>query len=283
METITSAAAVTTTAPAAPKLYQKKFFGKGGELFAIEIVNLLLTLITLGFYYPWAKARTLQYIYSASEFEGSRFQFHGTGKEMFIGFLKAIFFISLLYGTLFLFAYLEMPAIGALAFLAGFTALIPLAIHGSYRYRMSRTSWRSIRFGYRGDRDELVKLVFRDMFLTLITVGIYGAWFTVNLRSYVLSHVRFGSAKFNWRGEGSTFFWMNFAGNLLTVLTLGIYFFWFQKNLFEYFVNNLWIEKDGRRISFRSKATGGGFFKLLAGNLLIIVFTLGLGIPWAIV
>jgi len=284
METpiITGTAAGTATA-APPKFYQKIFTGNGSDLFKIQIVNLLLTIVTLGLYYPWAKARTLQYIYGSSEFEGSPFQFHGTGREMFIGFIKALGFIIVIYGIFFAFAYMEMPLLAFLAFYFGLTAIIPLAIHGSYRYRMSRTSWRGIRFGYRGIRNELVKLVYRDMFLTLITLGIYGAWFTVNLRNYVLSNVRFGSAKFNWQGEGGSFFWLNFKGYILTLLTLGIYSFWWQKQLFEYYVNNLWIEKDDKRITFQSKATAGGFFVLTLVNLLLILFTFGLGAPWAIV
>ncbi len=265
------------------KNYQIKFLGNGGDLFAIQIVNLLLTVITLGLYYPWAKARTLQYMYSNSEFEGSTFQFHGTGKEMFKGFIKAVLVIIFIYGFFMAFTYYEMPIAAAIVLYGGIMAILPLIIHGSYRYRMSRSSWRGIRFGYRGNKGELVKLVYRDFLLTIITLGIYGAWFTVNLRSYVMSHIRFGSAKFNWRGEGGVYFWMNVAGYLLTILTLGIYAFWWQKSLFEYYINNLWIEKDDKKISFRSKATGMGFLKLMLVNLLIIIFTFGLGSAWAIV
>jgi uncharacterized membrane protein YjgN (DUF898 family) len=52
---------------------------------------------------------------------------------------------------------------------------------------MSRTSWRGVRFGYRGDRNEFVKL-FLNGFYT-VTLGIYGSWFKMNLRSYVLSNI----------------------------------------------------------------------------------------------
>ena len=69
---------------------QVTFYGEGAKLFGIYIVNILLTLVTLGLYYPWARAALLKYMYEESEFEGSRFTFHGTGKEMFIGFIKAI-------------------------------------------------------------------------------------------------------------------------------------------------------------------------------------------------
>src|SRR5687767_7359068 len=82
-----------------PKQYQLRFLGEGGALFAIQIVNLLLMIVTLGLYYPWAKAKTLRYIYGATEFEGSTLQFHGTGAEMFKGFIKAILIIAAIYAV----------------------------------------------------------------------------------------------------------------------------------------------------------------------------------------
>src|SRR5688572_28899538 len=82
-----------------PKQYQLRFLGEGGALFAIQIVNLLLMIVTLGLYYPWAKAQTLRYIYGANEFEGSTLQFHGTGAEMFKGFIKAMLIIAAIYSV----------------------------------------------------------------------------------------------------------------------------------------------------------------------------------------
>ena len=41
-----------------------EFSGSGGEFFRVWIVNLLLTIVTLGFYTPFARRRTAQYFYS---------------------------------------------------------------------------------------------------------------------------------------------------------------------------------------------------------------------------
>ena len=41
-----------------------EFSGSGGEFFRVWIVNLLLTILTLGFYTPFARRRTAQYFYS---------------------------------------------------------------------------------------------------------------------------------------------------------------------------------------------------------------------------
>ena len=40
-----------------------RFTGSGSEYFRIWIVNVLLTIVTLGFYSPWAKVRRLKYFY----------------------------------------------------------------------------------------------------------------------------------------------------------------------------------------------------------------------------
>lgn len=265
------------------RFYAISFKGQGSEYFGIAIVNLLLTILTLGLYYPWAKARQLQYLYGTTEFHESRFEFHGTGAEMFKGFIKAIFIFTLIYALTFLFIYMRMPIIGVLVMYLGIFSIIPLAIHGSYKYRMSRTSWRGIRFGYRGDRNELYSLCIKGFLLSIVTIGIYGAWFSMNLRNYILGKIKFGNAKFSYNGDGSTFFWMNFKGYLLTILTLGIYLFWWQKDLFNYYINNLKLTHDDKNIEFKSTADGGDFFGLIAINLLILIFTLGIGFPWIII
>src|SRR5215471_4708083 len=82
------------------RYYKLQFIGEGLELFKIKLINIILTIATLGLYYPWAKARTLNYLYSQTHFEDSPFSFTGTGKEMFKGFMKAILILLVFYGLL---------------------------------------------------------------------------------------------------------------------------------------------------------------------------------------
>jgi uncharacterized membrane protein YjgN (DUF898 family) len=263
--------------------YNLKFHGQGGKYFGIVIINWLLTAITLGLYYPWAKARKLQYLYGVTDLNDSRFSFHGTGAEMFKGFIKAILIFAIVFAGLFLFLWLRMPLTGILFFYGGFLSLIPLAIHGSYKYRMSRTTWRGIRFGYRGDRGELYKKFFKWLFFTVITLGIYGAWFSMNLRNYVIGNIRFGNLSFKYRGVGGDYLWLMIKGYFLSIITLGIYSFWWYKQLFDYYINNLSIHGDDERvIQFKSTASGGQIFGLLIVNLVILIFTLGLGYAWVV-
>ena len=264
------------------KDYKLSFHGQGKAYFGIVIVNWLLTMITLGFYYPWAKARNLQFLYGSTALENDRFTFHGTGKEMFAGFIKTIVILGVINGILLLFIYLEMPILGLILFYFAFIAIIPVAIHGSYRYRFSRTSWRGIRFGYRGDRSNLFTSFFKWVFFSIITLGIYGSWMEMKLRSYLLSNVRAGNIEFNYTGIGLEYFILNLKGFLLSLITLGIYSFWWFKDLLAYYVDNLSMHKDGQQIKMKSIATAGDIFKIVMGNLLIVIFTLGFGYAWAI-
>ena len=265
-----------------PTNYQLEFNGKGSEYFSVIIVNWLLTILTLGFYYPWAKARNLQFLYGETSLNGDPFSFHGTGKEMFKGFIKALLIIAFLYSLFFLLLYLESPFLGIVILYLGILALLPFAIHGSYRYRMSRTSWRGIRFGYRGDRKEFSLNFFKWLFFTIFSFGIYGSWMSINMRNYILSNIRFGDVEFNSEGDGGDYFMLNLKGYFLTVFTLGIYGFWWQQELFEYYINNLSMSKGDKEIALNSTVTGGGFFKLAIVNILIIVGTFGIGYAWVV-
>lgn len=262
--------------------YALRFLGKGFELFKIQLVNFLLQIVTLGLYYPWAKANTLQYLYSHTTLQDHPFAFTGTGKQMFKGFIKALLILAVILGVFFSVTILlnQFWGLGTLYFLL--FLLMPLAIHGSYRYRMANTRWKGIRFGYIGDRKELIKLFFSGILLTIITFGIYGPWFYMKLRTYIIENVRMGDAYFTYSGKGGEFLIMNLVGYLLTIFTLGIYFFWWQRDVFRFFINNTRMYRNDQQVTFTATATAGDFFKLIIGNLLLVFFTLGLGIPWAI-
>ncbi len=261
------------------------FYGDGAKYFGILIVNLLLTIVTLGLYYAWARAKNLQYLYGETEFAGSRFTFHGTGREMFKGFVKAIAIVLMLIlvSQAGQFSGSKVIALlGGLIYTIGILLLIPIAIHGGLRYRMSRTSWRGIHFGYRGDLKELFDICIKGILLTIFTLGIYSSWFHCNLRRYLESNIRLGNCKFSFEGKGGDLFWINFKGLFLSIFTLGIYLFWYIRNLNHYSINNSRIEQDGNICSFKSSLAPGDVFVTGFIIYFLVVFTLGLGTPWAI-
>ncbi len=257
------------------------FKGTGGTLFGLTIVNTILTVITLGLYYPWAKVKYLKYYYQNFYMSDDPFSFHGTGGEIFKGFIKAFIFIVALVVVYGLLVWMKLAPLGFFIYIVGFLLIVPIAMHGTMRYRLAKTSWRSIHFGYRGSLTELIKLYFKGLGLTLITLGIYASWFEVDLRSYIFKHIRFGNITLGFTGKGSELFWINFKGLLLTMVTLGIYSFWYMANLFKFYYKNITAEHNGRTYRVECNVSAGKVFELMFLNYIIIVFTLGLGFAWA--
>lgn len=180
-----------------------------------------------------------------------------------------------------IFIAIGIPAVGVIIYAVGLLLVIPIAMHGTLRYRLAKTSWRSIHFGYRGNITELIKLYFKGLGLSIITLGIYSFWFEMKLRSYMFKHIRFGNVTLGFNGKGVDYFLLNLKGILLTMITLGIYSFWYAAELFRFYYKNMVAEHNGQVYKFESTATAGKVFKLQIINMLIIVFTLGLGFAWA--
>lgn len=128
-----------------PRELALEFTGSGSEYFRIWIVNLLLMILTLGIYYPWAKARRLRYFMGNTLVDGQPLGFHGDPKKMFKGFA--------LVGVLFAL----YSAAGKFSSVAGLVALLivaalwPALFKSSMQFRLANTSWRGLRFRFHGD------------------------------------------------------------------------------------------------------------------------------------
>lgn len=120
------------------------FEGSGMEYFKIWIVNILLTIVTLGLYYPWAKVRNNRYFYANSTLEGRNFEYHATGKQLFFGYLIAI-------GLLIAYIVLQniSPTGGLIVFLI-FLVALPWIIWRSLMFNMRMTSFSNVRFSFDG-------------------------------------------------------------------------------------------------------------------------------------
>jgi uncharacterized membrane protein YjgN (DUF898 family) len=72
-----------------------------------------------------------------------------------------------------------------------------------------------------------------------------------------------------------------YVGVWLSILTLGIYYFRYKKNIFNFFYQNMSFGNGDKTVEVISHATGEKMFHLIIVNLLIVIFTLGLGSPFA--
>lgn len=130
---------------AAPRELRISFTGSGSEYFRIWIINLLLTIVTVGLYFPFAKARRLSYFYSNTIVDGQALAFHGNPWKMLRGFLL-LAVLALAYGV----AGRLSPVSGFIAFLV-LAAVWPALWRASLQFRLGNTSWRGLRFGFKGD------------------------------------------------------------------------------------------------------------------------------------
>jgi uncharacterized membrane protein YjgN (DUF898 family) len=266
--------------------HELRFRGNGGSLFGMMIVNAILASLTLGIYYFWGKAKIRQYIFSQTEFAGDTFTFHGTGKEMFLGFLKLIGLILGFVVAVGLVSFVvrsvagqEAGLIASIIFMyLGMFLVMPYAIVGSRQYRMSRTSYRGIKFSFRGTAIEFLPLFVKGALLSGVTLGFYSPYFVNSVQSFLMNQTYYGNRRFSYDGKGDELFWMYLKGFFLTMVTAGIYSFWFQADQLRY----LAAHSSFGEARFESKATGGAIFGLGITNMLLVIFTLGLAMPWVV-
>lgn len=125
--------------------YTFEFNGRAGEYFRIWIVNLLLTIVTLGFYSPWAKVRDQRYINASTALAGSSFEYTADPKRILLGRIIALISFGVYQGIATFY-----PTFGFLA-LAVIICFIPAAIVLSMQFRHRNTVWRGIRFSFAGN------------------------------------------------------------------------------------------------------------------------------------
>ncbi|WP_290643952.1 YjgN family protein [Aquabacterium sp.] len=142
-------------------LHTIRFTGSGSEYFRIWIVNLLLTLVTLGLYYPWAKVRKLQYFYGNTVVIGHTLAFHGEPKKMLRGFLL-VSLLMLTYGV----AGRVSPTAGAVAGLI-LAAIWPALMRASLQFRLAQTSWRGLRFHFTGSLKDAYMVFLKPILVSL--------------------------------------------------------------------------------------------------------------------
>jgi uncharacterized membrane protein YjgN (DUF898 family) len=259
-----------------------KFLGDGRSLLNISLVNLIKTVFTLGIYRFWAKTIVRKYIWSQTLFVGDRFSYLGTGKELMRG---AILFgaILILLGLINAYVFFTIGAVEGemVSNLVSFIilALLPALLARAWRYRLSRTTWRNIRFSFRGRGMEAFVVYFIGVILTVVTLGFYWPYFKMKAEKFWRQNSWFGDVQFRFSGVGKDFFRKFLFAVILTPLTLGFYLFWFTAELKRY----LWSHTHVGGATFHFPITGKDYMKLKVINFFIILFTFGIGFPWVVV
>ena len=145
-----------------------EFTGSGGEYFRVWIVNVLLSIITLGIYTPWARRRTAQYFYSHTLVAGSPLEFTAQQRKMVMGFVL-LMLITLAYNIA---ANTGQDTAVGLFLLAG-AVLAPFIWGSAMRFRLGATRWRGLRLQFTASWKEVYLASWPVFALALVWFGVF--------------------------------------------------------------------------------------------------------------
>ena len=183
-----------------------RFTGDAREYFGIWIVNVLLSIVTLGIYSAWAKVRTRKYFLGNTAIDGRPFDYHATGRQILIGRAVWVALLAWLWGL----PQID-PAFGGIW--GGITLVtIPLLIDQGLRFNASVTSWSNIRFRFEGSKKvqrqnwRAIRIFGFYPFLAAFTLFLafpFVAWAT---RRYIIGGHSLGEHRFSFDSRIGPFY-----------------------------------------------------------------------------
>jgi uncharacterized membrane protein YjgN (DUF898 family) len=324
--------AATPVAPAAavaePRVLAIRFTGSGSEYFRIWAVNLLLILVTLGLYLPFAKARRIRYFYANTLVDGQALSFHGDPWKMFRGFLLMVVLMAL-YGGL-----EQVSRLASVAALIALVLLWPPLWRAGMRFRLSNTGWRGLRFGFSGDVAGayrvflpvsvplvLVALMPEDAGLALrglagiagLALNLMIPWTLGLAKRYQHNNYLYAGQRSSTWLEPSNVYGLSFragalgsiaiilagilaailvpslgaAGSWLPIAGAGLVYLlayvWVSSAFTAGLQNMVWSRTRSESIGFRSELDTWALARLSLKNWLLMIITLGLYRPFAVV
>lgn len=284
-----------------PTLYPFRFTGSGKEFFGIWSVNILLVIVTLGFYLPWAKVRTRSYFYSHTNLSDSSFQYLADPWTIFKGRMIAmVIFMAWVLATQF------YPVVGGIISTVLFAIGMPWVINRALKFNAVNSAWRGIRFDFKGNYKEAFLIFSLGYLAMLLTLFLLLPWWLQKSRQYIVSNSYYGETAFQFSARTKDFYCL--AGKLLLILIGGaaviflantfievdgmfgflivyilgapLYLFlqgYFHSNIENLSYNNTQLLDN----QFESRMVPWAYTKLITINSLFILLTLGLYYPWA--
>jgi uncharacterized membrane protein YjgN (DUF898 family) len=255
--------------------------GKTSRVYGLWFKKIIFSLFTLGIYSFWGRTNLRKYLLGSFQLEKDRFEYIGTGKELFISFLKALPLILIFYGALlFLLIFYndEGPFIELGAFIVIYYFII-FARYSALRYRLSRLMWRGIRFYMDGPISYLAFFSMKRSLLNFLSLGLLIPRSDIKIAAKVYEKIHFGSIQMSFTPPvAHELAKINIVTLLLAPFSFGFSRLWYRARLNRFLCQHIKIDQ----LTISTTITGGSLFKLYLGDLLIIFFTLGLGTPLVI-
>jgi uncharacterized membrane protein YjgN (DUF898 family) len=209
------AAMTAYTAPAQERAHAFEFHGRAGEFFRIWIVNVVLTVLTLGIYAAWAKVRTRRYFYGNTLLDGKPFDFTGNPVSILKGNLLfgGLFVIYTVAGSLF-------PPLALLVMLV-IVLLSPWLIQKALRFRAHNTVHRNVRLNFRGTTGEAYGVFLGLALLIPFTLGLISPYMQFRQKKFFLGNLGWGNSQADMQGRAG-FFYKTFFKSFGLIFILAI-------------------------------------------------------------
>lgn len=310
-----------TQPPPAPtrERFEVAFGGRAAEYFRIWIVNIALTLLTLGIYSAWATVRNKQYFYANTRLAESSFEYTAHPLTILKGRL-------LVLGVLLAYQLAAMFLPGAaLALTVLIVPLVPWVVVKAVGFNLRYSSYRGLRFGFDGRYGEALRVYLLWPLAGILTLGLaypYAVW---RRKQFLVTRARFGGCGFDFNGEAGFFYLVYLVGGIVfagvlvlaTVVitaaiallgigsglegielgTLGravalgamasmyllilLSFLVFTTAVQALLANYIWQHTSIGEVNFDLRLNVWRVSWIQASNLLAIIASLGLLIPWA--
>ena len=176
------------------------FTGTGAEYFKIWIVNLALTIVTLGIYSAWAKVRRLQYFYRHTRLAGAGFDYHGDP----IAILKGRIVGLVLFGLYSVIGYVNIWV--AVGIVIGLALVMPWLLNRSLRFRFHNSSYRGLRFRFYGTTREAYWIFLAWPIFTGLSFFTLGPLWHHRLKRYQFSNAAYGRSRFSFNADAGEFY-----------------------------------------------------------------------------
>lgn len=289
-----------------------RFTGNGGEYFRIWIVNLALSVLTLGIYSAWAKVRRKRYFNTHTLLDGHAFDYLANPVAILKGRLLAVaLFVaySLLNN-----AY---PLLGG-AFALAFWLALPWIMVRAFQFNAVNTRYRGLRFGFRGGLGEAMRVYVLWPFLGVLSLGGLVPYGVYRKTAFAAGNHIYGAESFAYQARVADFYKLYSRVGVLLLLPLAFVAFFAWREMTEMRITGepgafadvatlinvsgilfvLWLVVAGGYIrarsarllfagmrlgalTFASRHRARELIGLSLGNLVLVLLTLGLYLPWA--
>jgi uncharacterized membrane protein YjgN (DUF898 family) len=190
-----------------------EFRGSGGEYFRIWIVNLALSIVTLGIYSAWASVRTRRYFYANTWLAGSPFEYSAKPLPILRGRLIAAAMFAC-----YVFASRTSPRLQLLT--AALIAIVmPWLIVRGLAFRARYSAWRGLPFRFETDTPGAYLWYLLSYLMIPFTMGLAYPYIKARQQDWTVRHHRYGDAGFSFKADMPDYYMVFFA-------TLGIGFLW---------------------------------------------------------